>query len=121
MVTSSCYKTAYSSNIIVRFPRMQMTLQSQGQVLRKMRFMPSSLTSKSHRLLTAKVDAKHKKVFKVKAVITETDPEKEKHEKEKVSLKSFWADSGQLYTERFCEVRVMFFKLVFVILGCLLL
>lgn len=51
-----------------------------------MRFMPSSLTSKSHRLLTALVDSKHKKVFKVKAVITETDPEKEKHEKEKVSL-----------------------------------
>lgn len=65
---------------------MQTTLQSQGQVLRKMRFMPSSLTSKSHRLLTAKVDAKHKKVFKVKAVITDNDPEKEKHEKEKVSL-----------------------------------
>lgn len=58
-------------------------LQSQGQVLRKMRFMPSSLTSKSHRLLTALVDVKHKKTFKVKAVITETDPEKEKHEKEK--------------------------------------
>lgn len=64
---------------------MQSILQSQGQVLRKMRFMPSSLTSKSHRLLTALVDSKHKKVFKVKAVITETDPEKEKHEKEKVT------------------------------------
>lgn len=51
-----------------------------------MRFMPSSLTSKSHRLLTALVDSKHKKVFKVKAVITETDPEKMKHDIEKVSL-----------------------------------
>jgi len=51
-----------------------------------MRFMPSSLTSKSHRLLTALVDSKHKKVFKVKAVITDNDPEKEKHEREKVGL-----------------------------------
>lgn len=46
--------------------------------------MPSSLTSKSHRLLTALVDSRHKKVFKVKAVVTDKDPEKDKEEKEKV-------------------------------------
>jgi hypothetical protein len=63
---------------------LQSILQSQGQVLRKMRFMPSSLTSKSHRLLTALVDSRHKKVFKVKAVVTDKDPEKDKEEKEKV-------------------------------------
>lgn len=57
--------------------------------------MPSSLTSKSHRLLTALVDSKHKKVFKVKAVITETDPEKEKHEKEKVIFEIMRAISRQ--------------------------
>ncbi|KAG0467021.1 hypothetical protein HPP92_018601 [Vanilla planifolia] len=59
-------------------------LQSQGRLLRKMRFMPSSLSSKSHRLLTALVDSRHKKVYKVKNCITNTDPEKEKEEKQKV-------------------------------------
>lgn len=69
-------------NLLLAF--MQSILQSQGQVLRKMRFMPSSLTSKSHRLLTALVDSRHKKVFKVKAVVTDKDPEKEKEDKERV-------------------------------------
>ncbi|KAJ6853480.1 protein LEO1-like protein [Iris pallida] len=59
-------------------------LQSQGRLLRKMRFMPSSLSSKSHRLLTALVDSRHKKVYKVKNCITDIDPEREKEEKEKV-------------------------------------
>ncbi|XP_074587754.1 protein LEO1 homolog [Curcuma longa] len=59
-------------------------LQSQGRLLQKMRFMPSSLSSKSHRLLTALVDSRHKKVYKVKNCITEIDPEREKEEKEKV-------------------------------------
>lgn len=59
-------------------------LQSQGQLLRKMKFMPSSLTSKSHRLLTALVDSRHKKVYKVKNCITDIDPEREKEEKRKI-------------------------------------
>ncbi|XP_047175731.1 protein LEO1 homolog isoform X1 [Vigna umbellata] len=59
-------------------------LQSQGRLLRKMRFMPSSLSSNSHRLLTALVDSRHKKVYKVKNCITDIDPEREKEEKEKV-------------------------------------
>ncbi|XP_008786813.2 protein LEO1 homolog [Phoenix dactylifera] len=59
-------------------------LQSQGRLLRKMRFMPSSLSSKSHRLLTALVDSRHKKVYKVKNCITDIDPEREKEEKERV-------------------------------------
>lgn len=63
---------------------MQGILQSQGRLLRKMRFMPSSLSSKSHRLLTALVDSRHKKVYKVKNCITDIDPEREKEEKEKV-------------------------------------
>lgn len=58
-------------------------LQSQGRILRKMRFMPSSLSSNSHRLLTALVDSRHKKVYKVKNCITDIDPEREKEEKEK--------------------------------------
>ncbi|GAB2270091.1 hypothetical protein Dimus_005004 [Dionaea muscipula] len=58
-------------------------LQSQGKLLKKMRFMPSSLSSNSHRLLTAIVDSRHKKVYKVKNCITDVDPEKEKERKEK--------------------------------------
>lgn len=60
-------------------------LQSQGRILSKMRFMPSSLSSNSHRLLTALVDSRHKKVYKVKNCITDIDPEREKEEKERVS------------------------------------
>lgn len=63
---------------------LQGIIQSQGRLLRKMRFMPSSLSSKSHRLLTAIVDSRHKKVYKVKNCITDIDPEREKEEKEKV-------------------------------------
>ncbi|KAF5178473.1 Leo1-like protein [Thalictrum thalictroides] len=58
-------------------------LQSQGRLQKKMRFMPSSLSSNSHRLLTALVDSRHKKVYKVKNCITDIDPEREKEEKEK--------------------------------------
>ncbi|XP_057951709.1 protein LEO1 homolog [Malania oleifera] len=58
-------------------------LQSQGRLLKKMRFMPSSLSSNSHRLLTALVDSRHKKVYKVKNCVTNIDPEREKEEKEK--------------------------------------
>lgn len=58
-------------------------LQSQGRLQHKMRFMPSSLSSKSHKMLTALVDSRHKKQYKVKNVITNTDPEREKEEKEK--------------------------------------
>ncbi|KAK1268146.1 hypothetical protein QJS04_geneDACA005158 [Acorus gramineus] len=66
-------------------------LQSQGRLLWKMRFMPSSLTSKSHRLLTALVDSQHKKVYKVKNCITDIDPEKEKEEREKAEEQSIRA------------------------------
>ncbi|KAK9926102.1 hypothetical protein M0R45_023351 [Rubus argutus] len=58
-------------------------LQSQGRVMKKMRFMPSSLASNSHRLLTALVDSRHKKVYKVKNCVTDIDPEREKEEKER--------------------------------------
>lgn len=64
---------------------VQSLLQSQGRILRKMRFMPSSLSSNSHRLLTALVDSQHRKVYKVKNCVTDIDPEREKEEKEKVT------------------------------------
>lgn len=67
-------------------------LQSQGKLLRKMRFMPSSLTSNSHRLLTALVDSRHKKVYKVKNCITDVDPEREKEQKEKAESQTIRAN-----------------------------
>lgn len=75
------YSLTYPSAIYI-----QGILQSQGRILRKMRFMPSSLTSNSHRLLTALVDSRHKKVYKVKNCITDIDPEREKEEREKVGI-----------------------------------
>ncbi|GLT25215.1 hypothetical protein SLA2020_003590 [Shorea laevis] len=67
-------------------------LQSQGRILNKMRFMPSSLSSNSHRLLTALVDSRHKKVYKVKNCITDIDPEREKEEKEKAESQTIRAN-----------------------------
>ncbi|XVF54420.1 hypothetical protein PTKIN_Ptkin05aG0178800 [Pterospermum kingtungense] len=67
-------------------------LQSQGRILSKMRFMPSSLSSNSHRLLTALVDSRHKKVYKVKNCITDIDPEREKEEKEKAENQTIRAN-----------------------------
>lgn len=63
---------------------LQGLLQGQGKLVWKMRLMPSSLDSKSHRKLTQLVDSKHKKVYKVKTVATTVDPEKEKEAREKV-------------------------------------
>ncbi|PWA64619.1 leo1-like family protein [Artemisia annua] len=67
-------------------------LQSQGRILKKMRFMPSSLTSNSHRLLTALVDSRHKKVFRVKKTVTDIDPEREKEEKERAESQTIRAN-----------------------------
>jgi RNA polymerase-associated protein LEO1 len=64
---------------------MQGILQSQGRLLRKMRFMPSSLSSKSHRLLTALVDSQNKKTVKMQKWFETKDPEKAKMERERVS------------------------------------
>ncbi|KDP31332.1 hypothetical protein JCGZ_11708 [Jatropha curcas] len=67
-------------------------LQSQGRILRKMRFMPSSLSSNSHRLLTALVDSRHRKVYKVKNCVTDIDPEREKEEKERAESQTIRAN-----------------------------
>ncbi|RZC60970.1 hypothetical protein C5167_022728 [Papaver somniferum] len=66
-------------------------LQSQGRLLKKMKFMPSSLSSNSHRQLTALVESRHKKVYKVKNCITDIDPEREKEEKERAEGQSIRA------------------------------
>ncbi|KAL9243290.1 hypothetical protein vseg_017195 [Gypsophila vaccaria] len=68
-------------------------LQSQGKMLKKMRFMPSSLSSNSHRLLTAIVDSRNKKTYKVKNCITDVDPEKEKEKKERAESQTIRANS----------------------------
>lgn len=67
-------------------------LQSQGRILKKMKFMPSSLSSNSHRLLTALVDSRHKKVYRVKNCITDIDPEREKEQKEKAESQTIRAN-----------------------------
>ncbi|KAL5197964.1 hypothetical protein ABZP36_001476 [Zizania latifolia] len=68
-------------------------LQSQGRLLRKMRFMPSSLSSKSHRLLTALVDSQNKKTVKMQKWIESKDPERAKQEKERAEGQSIRAQS----------------------------
>lgn len=64
---------------------MQGVLQSQGRLLQKMRFMPSSLSSRSHRLLTALVDSQNKKTVKMRKWFDAKDPERVKQEKERVT------------------------------------
>ncbi|CAN8264838.1 unnamed protein product [Cochlearia groenlandica] len=68
-------------------------LQSQGRILNKMKFIPSSLTSNSHRLLTALVDSRHKKTYKVKNCVTDIDPEKEKEKREKAEIQNLKAST----------------------------
>ncbi|KAF8083751.1 hypothetical protein N665_0754s0007 [Sinapis alba] len=68
-------------------------LQSQGKILKKMRFIPSSLTSNSHRLLTALVDSRQKKDFKVKNCVTDIDPEREKEKRERMESQNLKAST----------------------------
>lgn len=68
-------------------------LQSQGRLLQKMRFMPSSLSSKSHRLLTALVDSQNKKTVKMQKWYDAKDPERVKQEKERAEGQSIRAHS----------------------------
>ncbi|XP_062187088.1 protein LEO1 homolog [Phragmites australis] len=68
-------------------------LQSQGRLLQKMRFMPSSLSSKSHRLLTALVDSQNKKTVKMQKWFESKDPERAKQEKERAEGQNIRAHS----------------------------
>lgn len=68
-------------------------LQSQGRLLHKMRFMPSSLFSKSHRLLTALVDSQNKKTVKMQKWFENKDPERAKQEKERAEGQNIRAHS----------------------------
>lgn len=60
------------------------TVQCLRPLTSKMVFRPSGLNSKSHKQLTAIVDKRHAKVNKLRRMLTEVDPEKEKEEREKV-------------------------------------
>ncbi|MFS7962929.1 putative leo1-like protein [Helianthus anomalus] len=59
--------------------------------------MPSSITSNSHRLSTALVDSQHKKVFRVKKIVTDIDPEREKEQKEKFIAHDYQDDEQDYY------------------------
>uniref|UniRef100_A0A0D9VZ67 Leo1-like protein n=1 Tax=Leersia perrieri TaxID=77586 RepID=A0A0D9VZ67_9ORYZ len=69
-------------------------MQSQGRLLQKMRFMPSSLSSRSHRALTALVDSQNKKKIKMQTWINENDPERVKEENEKTEGENIRANSS---------------------------
>ncbi|XP_040378550.1 protein LEO1 homolog [Oryza brachyantha] len=69
-------------------------MQSQGRLLQKMRCMPSSLSSRSHRSLTALVNSQNKKTIKMQTWIDEKDPEKVKEEKEKAEEENIRANSS---------------------------
>ncbi|KAM0836346.1 hypothetical protein ACQ4PT_062374 [Festuca glaucescens] len=68
-------------------------LQSQGRLLQKMRCMPSSLSSRSHRSLTALVDSQNKKKIKVQTWYDKTDPERAKQQMERAKEKNIRARS----------------------------
>lgn len=68
-------------------------LQSQGRLLQKMRCMPSSLSSRSHRSLTALVDSQNKKRIKVQTWYDKTDPERAKQEMERAEERNIRARS----------------------------
>ncbi|BAS86457.1 Os03g0756500, partial [Oryza sativa Japonica Group] len=81
-----------NSNLFLRNGKA--IIQSQGRLLQKMRFMPSSLSSRSHRLLTALVDSQNKKTIKMQTWIDENDPEKVKEEREKAEGENIRASSS---------------------------
>ncbi len=70
------------SHLFVRHPGAGI-IQAQAHLRSKLVFRPSSLQSKSHKLLTAAIDKRHQKVVKVKKVVTSVDPDAEKTEREK--------------------------------------
>jgi hypothetical protein len=70
------------SHLFVRHPGAGI-IQAQAHMRSKLVFRPSSLQSKSHKLLTAAIDKRHQRVIKVKKVVTSVDPDAEKTEREK--------------------------------------
>ncbi|KZV21702.1 hypothetical protein F511_02860 [Dorcoceras hygrometricum] len=63
------------SHLFVKLKHEKGIYQAQGRISRKMRFMPSSLSSNSHRVLTAVVNSRNEKVGKVKQYVADVDPE----------------------------------------------
>mmetsp|Transcript_23684 Transcript_23684/g.32612 ORF Transcript_23684/g.32612 Transcript_23684/m.32612 type:complete len:381 (+) Transcript_23684:50-1192(+) len=67
--------------LYVRHPGL---IQAQTKLKSKITFRPSSLNSRSHRALTAKMDQRHGKTDKLRMMLTTVDPIREKEEREKV-------------------------------------
>ncbi|XP_075519450.1 protein LEO1 homolog isoform X1 [Primulina tabacum] len=63
------------SHLFIKLKHEKGIYQSQGRISRNMRFMPSSLSSNSHHVLTAMVNSRNKKFSKVKQYVTDVDPE----------------------------------------------
>ncbi|XP_075516598.1 protein LEO1 homolog isoform X1 [Primulina tabacum] len=63
------------SHLFVKLKHEKGIYQAQGRITRKMRFMPSSLSSNSHQVLTAMVNSRNQKGSKVKQYVTDVDPE----------------------------------------------
>ncbi|XP_073142252.1 protein LEO1 homolog isoform X2 [Henckelia pumila] len=63
------------SHLFVKLKHEKGSYQAQGRITRKMRFMPSSLSSNSHQVLTAMVNSRNQKGSKVKQYVTDVDPE----------------------------------------------
>ena len=74
------------SHLFVRHPGAGL-IQAQAHLRTKLVFRPSSLQSKSHRMLRASIDQRHAKVTKIKKVVTTVDPEAEKAAREKEELR----------------------------------
>lgn len=63
------------SHLFVKLKHEKGIYQAQGKITRKMRFMPSSLLSNSHQVLTAVVNSRNQQGSKVKQYVTDVDPE----------------------------------------------
>ena len=71
-----------NTHLCVRVPPPVSVLACQGQVASRLTLRPSSLDSKSHKLLAAATAMRHAKVFRVKKTLVTVDPEREKRDAE---------------------------------------
>lgn len=75
-----------NGHLFARTPAPANILAAQGALGVRLTLRPSTLDSKSHKLLAASAAARHAKVTRVKKMLTERDPEAEKAEMEKAEL-----------------------------------
>ncbi len=75
-----------NGHLFVRVPPPASILAAQAPLGTRLTLRPSSLNSKSHKLLAAATAMRHAKVTKVKKTFTTVDPEREKLDLEKEEL-----------------------------------